>query len=213
MAAKFAIRRTGVMLVLSSPSGAGKTAISRALLASDGGLAMSISATTRPLRPGETNRVEYIFVDDAEFERMAEADLFLEHATVFGHRYGTPRAPVDAALEDGRDILFDVDWQGAQSLSHKAPQNLASIFVLPPSMDELGRRLKERAQDSDEVVAGRMARAPDEISHWPEYDYVIVNDDLDASIEKARVILDAERLRRTRQVGLDIFARTLTGRR
>jgi guanylate kinase len=203
------IDRRGLMLVLSSPSGAGKTAISRALLEGDANLTISTSVTTRPIRPGETDGVDYIFVDATEFERMVGDDMFLEHAVVFEHRYGTPREAVARALAAGRDVLFDVDWQGAQQLGERARNDLVSVFVLPPSMAELGRRLHERAQDSDDVVARRMALAPVEISHWPEYDYVIVNDDLDTSVASARAILHAERLRRTRQQGLIDFARTL----
>ena len=211
MAARSEIDRRGLMLVLSSPSGAGKTAISRALLDGDANLTISISVTTRPIRPGETDGVDYVFVDGGEFERMVADDVFLEHAVVFEHRYGTPREPVAQALAAGRDVLFDVDWQGAQQLGDGARNDLVSVFILPPSMAELERRLHGRAQDSDSVVAGRMARAPVEISHWPEYDYVIVNDDLDTSVASARSILHAERLRRTRQRGLIDFARTLIG--
>ena len=211
MAASSEIDRRGLMLVLSSPSGAGKTAISRGLIDGDANLTISISMTTRPIRPGETDGVDYIFVEAGEFERMVEDDVFLEHAVVFEHRYGTPREPVEQALAEGQDVLFDVDWQGAQQLGDRAPNDLISVFILPPSMAELERRLHRRAQDSDDVVAGRMARAPVEISHWPEYDYVIVNDDLDTSVANARAILDAERLRRIRQWGLIDFARALTG--
>ena len=210
MAASSETDRRGLMLVFSSPSGAGKTAISRALLDGDANLTISISVTTRPIRPGETDGVDYIFVDAAEFERMVEDDVFLEHAVVFEHRYGTPRDAVEQALAAGHDVLFDVDWQGAQQLGDRASNDLVSVFILPPSMAELERRLHERAQDSKDVVAGRMARAPVEISHWPEYDYVIVNDDLDTSVASARAILHAERLRRTRQRGLIDFARMLT---
>ncbi|MCH9020702.1 MAG: guanylate kinase [Proteobacteria bacterium] len=203
------IGRRGLLLVLSSPSGAGKTAISRALLAQDRMLTMSVSATTRPMRPGEENGVDYDFIDDEAFARMVERDAFLEHADVFEYRYGTPREPVERALAAGRDMLFDVDWQGLQQLAQRPGDDLVSIFILPPSAGELERRLKARAQDSDEVVAGRMARAPGEISHWPEYDYVIVNTDLDESVASARAIIDAERLRRGRQTGLLDFVKRL----
>lgn len=203
------IDRRSLLLVLSSPSGAGKTAISRALLAEDRMLTMSVSATTRPMRPGEEDGVDYDFIDDEAFARMVERDAFLEHADVFEYRYGTPREPVERALAAGRDMLFDVDWQGAQQLAQRAGDDLVSIFILPPSAGELERRLKARAQDSDEVVAGRMARAPGEISHWPEYDYVIVNTDLDESVASARAIIDAERLRRGRQTGLLDFVKRL----
>lgn len=212
MAAKIEINRRGLMLVLSSPSGAGKTAISRALLDSDAELTLSISATTRLMRPGEIDGEDYIFVDGAEFTRMVDDHAFLEHATVFDHRYGTPLAPVEAALAAGKDVLFDVDWQGAQELSERSPHALVSVFILPPSMAELERRLKRRAQDADDIVAGRMARAPIEISHWPEYDYIVVNHDLDVSVTKVRAILHAERLRRDRQIGLGDFVRDLSGR-
>ena len=204
------ISRRGLMLVLSSPSGAGKTTIARAILAGDARITMSISATTRPKRPGETDGVDYIFVDDARFAGMVEAGELLEHAVVFGNRYGTPRAPVEAALAAGRDVLFDVDWQGEQQLAEAARDDLVSVFILPPSTEELERRLHARAQDSDEVVARRMARAADEMSHWPEYDYVIVNDAFDGSVASARAILRAERLRRTRQVGLADFVSRLS---
>ena len=203
------IGRRGLLLVLSSPSGAGKTAISRALLEQDGMLTMSVSATTRPMRPGEEDGVDYNFIDEEAFARMVERDAFLEHADVFEYRYGTPREPVERALAAGRDVLFDVDWQGAQQLAQRAGDDLVSIFILPPSAGEIERRLKARAQDSDEVVAGRMARAPGEISHWPEYDYVIVNTDLDESVASARAIIDAERLRRGRQTGLLDFVKRL----
>ncbi len=202
------IGRRGLLLVLSSPSGAGKTAISRALLAQDRMLTMSVSATTRPMRPGEEDGVDYDFIDAEAFARMVERDAFLEHADVFEYRYGTPREPVERALAAGRDMLFDVDWQGAQQLAQRAGDDLVSIFILPPSAGELERRLMARAQDSDEVVEGRMARAPGEISHWPEYDYDIVNADLDESVASARAIIDAERLRRGRQTGvLDLVKR------
>jgi guanylate kinase len=197
------------MLVLSSPSGAGKTTISRELLAQDGGLTLSISATTRPMRPGETEGVDYVFVDQARFDEMVRDDAFLEHATVFGHCYGTPRGPVDRALEEGRDVLFDIDWQGTQQVAEKARKDLVSVFILPPSTGELGRRLHTRAQDPEAVVQDRMAKAAGEMSHWPEYDYVLVNEDVAESVARVRAILQAERLRRERQVGLRDFVEGL----
>ena len=203
------IARHGLMFVLSSPSGAGKTAIARDLLEKDGQLTLSVSVTTRAMRPGETDGVDYNFIDGAQFERMVAEDALLEHATVFNNSYGTPRGPVEAALAAGRDVLFDVDWQGAQELRNRIPHDQVSVFILPPSMAELERRLKERAQDSDDVVAGRMARASAEISHWGEYDYVVVNDDFDETAARVRVILGAERLRRERQTGLVDFVKGL----
>ncbi|MEE8274958.1 MAG: guanylate kinase [Alphaproteobacteria bacterium] len=201
------------MLVLSSPSGAGKTAISRAILDGDAAVTLSVSATTRPQRPGEVDGVDYVFVDDADFAQMVADGAFLEHATVFGHSYGTPREPVEAALAAGRDVLFDVDWQGAQQLAQAARDDLASIFILPPSTAELARRLEARAQDPPEVVAARMAQAAGEMSHWAEYDYVIVNDNLEESAASVRAILLAERLRRTRRVGLVDFVKALSAGR
>ncbi len=199
---KVSTNRRGLMLVLSSPSGAGKTVIARAILERDDLVTVSVSVTTRPKRPGEADGVDYVFVDAEEFERMAARGDFLEHATVFGHRYATPRKPVGVALEAGRDVLFDVDWQGAQQLAQSQRDDLVSVFILPPSTAELERRLEARAQDTAEVVAARMARAADEMSHWAEYDYVIVNDDLEESVASVRAIVHAERLRRTRQLGL-----------
>lgn len=204
-----AIKRRGLMLVLSSPSGAGKTTISRRLLDLDDNLSMSISVTTRSPRPGEVDGVDYTFIDNDVFDRLAREDALLEHARVFGHRYGTPRGPVMAALEAGRDVLFDIDWQGTQQLIERARKDLVSVFVLPPSTEELERRLHARAQDSDAVVKGRMAKAADEMSHYPEYEYVIVNRDLDRSVAAVRAILEAERLRRERQIGLRDFVETL----
>lgn len=203
------IKRRGLMLVLSSPSGAGKTTISRALLQQDANLELSISATTRPKRPGERAGVDYDFVSAERFEQMVEAEAFLEHAKVFGHRYGTPRAPVEQALAEGRDILFDIDWQGTQQIAEKAPADLVRVFILPPSTDELRRRLETRAQDSDAVVRDRMARAADEMSHWPEYDYVIVNWAVEDSVAQVTAILAAERLKRERVTGLRDFVETL----
>jgi guanylate kinase len=200
------------MFVLSSPSGAGKTTMSRRLLAGDAGITMSVSATTRAPRPGETHGTDYHFTDQAEFERMALTGELLEWAVVFGNRYGTPRAPVEAALHAGRDVLFDIDWQGTQQLQQtEAGGDLVRVFILPPSMAELERRLHARAADSDAVIADRMRRAATEISHWGEYDYVLVNDDPDTCLAEIRTILAAERLRRFRQLGLAGFVRDMLG--
>ena len=193
------------MLVLSSPSGAGKTTITRRLLERDDGLAISVSVTTRQRRPGEVDGRDYFFIDADRYAEMVAGGELLEHAHVFGHHYGTPKSAVESELAQGRDVLFDIDWQGTQQLASSARQDLVSVFVLPPSATELERRLRARAQDSDEVIAGRMAKASDEMSHWAEYDYVIVNTDLDASVAKVQSILDAERLKRDRQVGLFDF--------
>ena len=203
------IARRGLMLVLSSPSGAGKTTLSRALLADDANLALSVSMTTRPMRAGEREGVDYFFVPAVRFETAVQNGELLEHAIVFDYRYGTPGAPVMAALASGHDVLFDIDWQGPQQLKERAREDLVSIFVLPPSQAELERRLKARAQDSEEIVARRMSKAADEISHWAEYDYVIVNDDLNTALGNVVAILRAERLKRTRQIGLSEFARSL----
>ena len=203
------ISRRGLMLVLSSPSGAGKTTLSRRLLAEDPGLTMSVSLTTRPKRPGEQEGVDYVFVEPIEFDLMVNRRQLLEHAKVFDHYYGPPAEPVEDALSAGRDVLFDIDWQGTQDLKEEMRDDVASIFILPPSTRELERRLKNRAQDSDEVVAQRMAKAADEISHWPEYDYVIVNQDAEAALSQVRAILTAERLKRARQAGLGDFVKRL----
>jgi guanylate kinase len=203
------IKRRGLMLVLSSPSGAGKTTISRRLLAADGNIQLSVSATTRAMRPGEEHGKDYQFVSQEEFAVMASQEAFLEHARVFGNQYGTPRALVEAALGNGMDVLFDIDWQGTQQLKEKMRDDLVSIFILPPSHEELERRLRTRASDSDDVVASRMAKAADEISHWPEYDYVIVNTDLEKALFDVQAILNAERLKRTRQIGISDFASRL----
>ena len=203
------VRRRGLMLVLSSPSGAGKTTISRKLLERDGNLSMSISVTTRPRRPGEVDGNDYHFIDAAEFDRLVGESALLEHAKVFGNYYGTPRAAVEAALAEGRDVLFDIDWQGTQQLAEKAREDLVSVFILPPSTRELERRLKSRAQDSAAEVTRRMAKAADEMSHWAEYDYIIVNHDIDSSTRRVQAILQAERLRRERQVGLSEFVKAL----
>ncbi len=197
------------MLVLSSPSGAGKSTISKELLNRDPSVSMSVSVTTRPMRPGETEGVEYYFVDQDKFDGMLKAGEFLEHATVFENSYGTPKAAVEKALGDGRDVLFDVDWQGAQQLAETARDDLVSIFILPPSTAELERRLQDRAQDSDEVVKKRMAKATSEMSHWAEYDYVIVNENVEDSVAQVEAILAAERLRRERRIGLGDFVRGL----
>lgn len=203
------IARRGLMFVLSSPSGAGKTTLSRKLLQSDAELTLSISVTTRPMRPGEQKGRDYYFIDAPRFEQMVHGDELLEHAVVFGHRYGTPRAPVEIALAAGRDVLFDIDWQGTQQLREKAENDVVSVFLLPPSVAELERRLKARAQDSDEVIRNRMSRASHEMSHWAEYDYVLINHDLDATFEDLCKILRAERQKRLRQTGLSEFVRTL----
>jgi guanylate kinase len=193
------------MLVLSSPSGAGKSTVARSILARDTNLKMSVSATTRPPRSGEVDGEDYVFVDETTFEQMVADDRLLEHATVFENRYGTPREPVEAALDDGRDVLFDVDWQGAQQLKNSASRDLVSIFILPPSHGELERRLRGRAQDSDDVVRRRMAKAAAEMSHWEEYDYVIINQVAELAVAAVESILAAERLRRFRQTGLADF--------
>ncbi len=198
-----------MLLVLSSPSGAGKTTLSRALLDGDDGIRLSISVTTRTPRPGEVDGKDYIFVDAARFEAMRSGGDLLEWARVFGHSYGTPRAPVEAAIARGEDVLFDIDWQGAQQLAEKMAGDLVRVFILPPSGDVLERRLQGRAQDPPEVVAKRMAEASAEISHWAEYDYVIVNADLSQSIEGLQAILAAERLKRDRLLGLSQFVRDL----
>jgi guanylate kinase len=203
------IQRRGLMLVLSSPSGAGKTTISRHLLPGDDEINLSISVTTRPKRANEIEGVDYHFVDQPTFDQLVIAGELLEHATVFGHGYGTPRAPVEAALEAGQDVLFDIDWQGTQQLAEKASKDLVRIFILPPSTTELERRLRTRAQDPEEVVQGRMAKAADEMSHWPEYDYIIVNHDVAESLAQVEAILAAERLKRERQVSLHDFVEVL----
>ncbi|HUO97942.1 MAG TPA: guanylate kinase [Rhizomicrobium sp.] len=203
------IERRGLMLVLSSPSGAGKTTLSRWLLESQNNVAMSVSATTRPMRPNEVEGRDYFFKTEAEFRAMAERGDFLEHAVVFGHQYGTPKAPVFEALRRGRDVLFDIDWQGTQQLCEKARDDVVSIFVLPPSRGELERRLMARAEDPPDVIARRMAKADGEISHWAEYDYVIVNDDIVRAQAQVDIILEAERLKRTRQPGIFDFVEKL----
>jgi guanylate kinase len=206
-----AIRRRGILLVLSSPSGAGKTTITRALVAADPQLSVSVSVTTRPPRSGEVDGKHYHFISEARFDQMVQAGELLEHALVFGHSYGTPRAPIMAALDAGTDIITDIDWQGTQQLQEKAPADLASVFILPPSLGALEERLRSRAQDSEQVVKTRMAKSSDEMSHWAEYDYVIVNFDLDDSVRQVRAILAAERVRRERQIGLSDFVNRLRG--
>ena len=203
------IKRRGLMLVLSSPSGAGKTSIARELLAIDDNLQMSVSATTRPRRPGEVHGVDYAFVEPTEFRDMIDDKKLLEYAKVFDYYYGTPRKPVEEALASGRDILFDIDWQGTQQLAEHAGEDLIRVFILPPSTRELERRLKTRAQDSASVVANRMAKAMDEISHYPEYDYIIVNSVLEDSVTNLRSILTSERLKRKRILGLTDFIKQL----
>jgi guanylate kinase len=203
--------RRGLLLILSSPSGAGKSTLARRLMEWDPTLRFSVSATTRKPRPGEEDGREYYFKDRAEFEAMVAAGDMLEHAEVFGNLYGSPKGPVEAAMQDGRDTLFDIDWQGGQQIRNSSlGRDVVSIFVLPPSIAELERRLRSRAQDSDEVIAGRMAKSQAEISHWAEYDYVIVNTDIDKAFAELLTILQAERLRRDRQPGLADFVRGLT---
>jgi guanylate kinase len=204
-----AAARRGMMLVLSSPSGAGKTTLSRMLLEVDPAVDLSVSVTTRPQRPGEVEGRHYHFIDWQRFDTMARQGELLEWAEVFGHRYGTPRAPVDAALARGQDVLFDIDWQGTQQLREKARHDLVSVFVLPPSVPELERRLTVRAQDNQDVIRARMAKAADEMSHWAEYDYVVINHDLDQAFAELRAILSAERLKRERQPGISAFVRGL----
>ncbi|MGC6535621.1 MAG: guanylate kinase [Parvibaculales bacterium] len=204
-----AITRRGLMLVLSSPSGAGKTTLARGLLATDGNIAISVSVTTRKPRPGEVDGQDYHFVDTQGFGEMRNRGALLEHAKVFDNYYGTPRQPVEEALRGGRDVLFDIDWQGTQQLQEAAADDLVKVFILPPTAAELEKRLNSRALDSAEVVAGRMAKASDEISHYPEYDYIIVNEDAEASLAQLRAILTAERLKRGRQTGLSDFVKTL----
>jgi guanylate kinase len=203
--------RRGLLIVLSSPSGAGKSTIARMLLDADREVTMSISATTRPMRPGAENDVDYHFVDDAQFDQMIAEGAFVEWAHVFGHRYGTPKAPVKAALRKGRDILFDIDWQGARQLEPDFGEHLVTIFLLPPTMTELEQRLHTRGTDSDAVIADRMRRAADEIDHWAEYEYVLVNRDMAACVAQVRAIVSAERSKRVRQTDLVEFVRELIG--
>ena len=202
-------RRRGLMFVLSSPSGAGKTTISRKLLAAEENLRMSVSVTTRAMRPGEVDGKDYIFTDRPGFDAMVAQDGFLEWAEVFGNHYGPPRARIDARLEAGQDFLFDIGWQGTQQLYQRAEKDVVRVFLLPPSIAALEERLRQRGTDSDDVIVGRMARARSEISHWDGYDYVVVNDDIERCFEQVRTILHAERLRRSRQTGLVDFVRGL----
>ena len=203
------ITRRGLMLVLSSPSGAGKTSICKKLLEQEKELTLSVSATTRTRRPGEVEGADYQFISTLEFETRINKAQFLEYAKVFGHYYGTPSHLVENSLQSGRDVLFDIDWQGTQQLKAKARQDLVSVFILPPSIKELEKRLFKRAQDTIEVVAERMSKSANEMSHYPEYDYVIINYDLNQSVQQVQSILHAERLRRERQVGLVEFVKQL----
>ena len=203
--------RRGLLIVLSSPSGAGKSTLSRMLMDADPEITMSVSVTTRPQRNGEIEGVHYHFVGDGEFDGLIDSGEFVEWAPVFGFRYGTPKAPVKAALRDGRDILFDIDWQGTQQLHAAMGEDIVRVFLLPPSMKELERRLHARGTDSDSVIADRMQRAESEISHWAEYDYVLVNEDAEGCLAKIRTIIAAERLKRARQIGLVAFVRDLVG--
>ena len=206
------IARRGLMFVLSSPSGAGKTTLARMLLKADRNVELSVSVTTRPKRRGEIDGRDYHFIDIARFRAMVKTGKLLEWAEVFNHRYGTPRRPVEKALRAGRDVLFDIDWQGTQQLREKARDDLVSVFILPPTAKELERRLQRRAQDSHDIIGARMAKAAGEMSHWPEYDYVIVNRDIDKAFAEVRAILAAERLKRERQIGLSSFVRELQAR-
>jgi guanylate kinase len=203
------IQRRGLMLVLSSPSGAGKTTLSRQLLDNDSQIQLSVSCTTRAKRPGEKDGVDYKFLDTASFRGMVDRGEFLEYAQVFGNYYGTPRAPVEAALSAGKDVLFDIDWQGTQQLRDKVRGDVVTVFILPPSTRDLEKRLLTRAQDSKDIVAERMAKAADEMSHYAEYDYVVVNRDIGTSLNRIKAILDAERLKLDRQPGLSAFVKAL----
>ena len=205
----FASVRRGLLLILSSPSGAGKSTLSRMLMTWDPTMRFSVSATTRAPRPGEEDGREYYFRSRTEFEAMVKSGDMLEHAEVFGNLYGSPRGPVEAAMKAGTDTVFDIDWQGGQQVKQAMRDDVVSIFILPPSIAELDRRLRSRGQDSDEVIAGRMAKSRDEISHWAEYDYVLVNEDLAQTFEQLKSILIAERLQRDRQPGLSAFVRGL----
>ncbi len=210
MATTTSIARRGLLFVMSSPSGAGKTTLSRKLLAADKNITMSVSVTTRSPRPGEVDGKDYYFITKDRFAQMRDRNELLEWAEVFGNFYGTPRKPVEEALSKGRDVLFDIDWQGTQQLAQAMEDDLVRLFILPPSSNELQNRLINRAQDSSSVVAKRMAEASREISHWPEYDYVIVNDNIEESHTQVMAVLSAERLRRRRRVGLTEFVRNLT---
>lgn len=203
------LARRGLLFILSSPSGAGKSTIARMLLEADDQIALSVSVTTRPPRPGEVDGKDYHFIDEAEFHRLVEENALLEWAKVFGHYYGTPKAQVKQGLREGQDFLFDIDWQGTQQLYQRAEGDVVRVFILPPSLDELHRRLRSRNTDSEEVIAGRMARAQDEISHWDGYDFVVINDNVTNCFEKVRQILNSERMRRARQTGLIDYVRDL----
>ena len=209
MAGSHSLKRRGLMFVLSSPSGAGKTTIARKLLEKDDQIAMSVSVTTRPMRPGEVDDHDYRFVDEDGFVRMVEDGEFLEWAEVFGHHYGTPKAQIKAGLKEGQDFLFDIDWQGTQQLYQRMETDVVRVFLLPPSIEALESRLRARGTDSEDVIQGRMARARAEISHWDGYDYVVINDDIGACFAEVQGILRAERLRRARQTGLVDFVRGL----
>ena len=204
------LKRRGLLFVLSSPSGAGKSTIARMILESDDGIGLSVSATTRPIRPGEVDGRDYHFVSNEEFDRLVEEGRFLEWANVFGHRYGTLKSEVVKQIENGRDVLLDIDWQGTQQLKQVDP-DIVRVFVLPPSMEELERRLRGRATDSEEVIQRRMSRASAEISHWAEYDYVFINDDAERCRKLVHTVLKAERLKATRRIFLHDFVRTLIG--
>lgn len=203
------LARRGLLFILSSPSGAGKSTIARMLLQADEQLCLSVSVTTRPPRPGEIDGTHYHFIDEAEFHRLVEDHALLEWAKVFGHYYGTPKAQVKQGLRDGQDFLFDIDWQGTQQLYQRAEGDVVRVFILPPSLDELHRRLRSRNTDSDDVIAGRMARAQDEISHWDGYDFVVINDNVESCFIKVQQILNSERMRRARQTGLIDYVRDL----
>ncbi len=205
------IERRGLMFVISSPSGAGKTSLARKLIEEDQDIGMSVSMTTRPSRPGEEDGHDYYFVNETQFQKAVEKGALLEWATVFGHQYGTPKQHVEDQLSTGRDVIFDIDWQGTQALHEKASQDVVRVFILPPNVPALENRLKSRGQDKDHVVKARMNDAANQISHWAEYDYVIINEDLDKSLLELKNILAAERLRRERRIGLSAFVRQMVG--